>query len=184
MALEEGAAMSGKQVLAGEIVEIPTEYSADYDNVTVNIKVGEQIIQCFRLVGGADLKVGDVITVTGTLKDYKGTKEFDSKCTYIMGEDYATAKQAVVVEKAFALEEGAAMPGIQVLTGEIVEIPTAYSADYDNVTVNIKVGEQVIQCFRLVGGSELAVGDVITVTGYLKNYKGTVEFDSKCTYVK
>ena len=50
--------------------------------------------------------------------------------------------------------------------------------------VNIKVGEYIIQCFRLIGGQDLKVGDIITVTGLLKNYKGTVEFDSKCTYTK
>ena len=76
------------------------------------------------------------------------------------------------------------MNGLQTVTGTITEIPTAYNAEYGNVTVNIQVGEYVVQCFRLIGGEELAVGDVITVTGYLKNYKGTVEFDAKCTYEK
>ena len=40
-----------------------------------------------------------------------------------------------------------------------------------------------IMCYRLAGeGAEsLAVGDTITVTGILKNYKGTIEFDAGCT---
>ena len=91
---------------------------------------------------------------------------------------------AEVVEKAFALEDGATMKGTQVLRGEIVEIPSAYSADYKNITVNIKIGERIIQCFRLKGGEDLKVGDVITVTGTIKNYGGTIEFDKGCTYVK
>ena len=185
-ALGEGEAMTGVQVLRGEIVEIPTAYNSEYDNVTVNIQVGEQIIQCFRLKGGSELVVGDVITVTGTLKNYKGTVEFDAKCTYSKDLSIEEAKQEAVLAKAFELGEGEAMTGTQILRGEIVEIPTAYNAEYGNVTVNIKVGvnEQIVQCFRLKGGEELVVGDVITVTGNLKNYKGTVEFDAKCTYVK
>ena len=40
-----------------------------------------------------------------------------------------------------------------------------------------------IQCYRLAGegAADLAVGDTITVTGTIKNYKGTIEFDKGCT---
>ena len=41
-----------------------------------------------------------------------------------------------------------------------------------------------IQCYRLTGGADLSEGDTITVTGMIKNYKGTIEFDKGCTYVK
>ena len=183
-ALEDGATMKGTQVLRGEIVEIPSAYSADYKNITVNIKIGDKVIQCFRLKGGEDLKVGDVITVTGTIKNYGGTIEFDKGCTYSKDMSVEEAKQLLTAEKAYALENGATMKGTQVLRGEIVEIPSAYSADYKNITVNIKVGERIIQCFRLKGGEDLKVGDVITVTGIIKNYNGTVEFDKGCTYSK
>jgi hypothetical protein len=46
--------------------------------------------------------------------------------------------------------------------------------------------EYKIQCYRLTGegANTLAVGDVITVNGMLKNYKGTIEFDKGCTIVK
>ena len=39
-----------------------------------------------------------------------------------------------------------------------------------------------IVCYRLKGdgAKDLAVGDVITVTGIIKNYKGTIEFDAGC----
>jgi hypothetical protein len=37
-------------------------------------------------------------------------------------------------------------------------------------------------CYRLSGegAADLQVGDTITVTGILKNYKGTIEFDAGC----
>ena len=183
-ALAEGESITGKQVLRGTIVEIATEYSEKYDNITVNLQVGESVIQCFRLAGGADLAVGDEITVTGIIKNYKGTVEFDAKCTYSKTLSVEEAKQLVVMEKAFALAEGETMTGKQVVRGTIQEITTEYSEKYDNITVTLQVGDYVITCFRLAGGNDLAVGDTITVTGIIKNYKGTVEFDAKCTYEK
>ena len=193
-ALAEGKAMNGKQVLAGTITKIDTAYSTEYKNITVTIKVDgakddEHNIQCFRMVGGEDLAVGDHIVVTGVLKNFKGTIEFDSKCTYSKTASIAEAKGLVVLEQAFALAEGKAMNAKTQLTGTIVKIDTAYSTEYKNITVTIKVDgakddEHNIQCFRMVGGEDLAVGDHITVTGLIKNFKGTVEFDSKCTYVK
>ncbi len=72
------------------------------------------------------------------------------------------------------------------LTGTIASIDTKYNSQFGNITVTINVGSEnyPIQCFRLVGGEDLAVGDTITVTGVLKNYDGKIEFDAKCTYVK
>ena len=72
------------------------------------------------------------------------------------------------------------------ITGVIVAIPTAWSDEYQNITVNMVAGgleDYVIQCFRLTGegAKDLKEGDEITVTGILKNYKGTVEFDKGCT---
>lgn len=183
-ALEEGEALVGTQVLRGEIVEIPTAYDEKYGNITVNIKVGEQIVQCFRLIGGQELKVGDVITVAGNLKNYKGTVEFDAKCTYSKDMTVDEMKQAKTLEAAFALGEGEVLSGRRVVCGTIDEIATAYDEKYGNISVWLKVGEQRIEAYRLIGGSELKVGDVITVTGNIKNYKGTVEFDAKCTYTK
>ena len=187
-ALEEGKALNGKSVLKGKVTEIVTEYSDEYKNITVNMEVQGQTIQCFRLQGeGADkLAVGDEIVVIGTLKNYKGTVEFDAKCEFSKEMTVDEAKQAVTLEKAFALEEGKALNYMSQLTGTITEIPTAYSDEYKNVTVNIEVQGQTVQCFRLQGegADKLAVGDVITVTGTLKNYKGTVEFDAKCTFTK
>ncbi len=183
-ALAEGESMSGTQVLSGKITEIKTAYDEKYGNITVNMDVAGKTIQAFRLLGGQDLKVDDVITVTGNIKNYKGTVEFDAKCTYVMGQQLEEAKDALVMEKAYALAEGEAMSGIQELKGKITEIKTAYDEKYGNITVNMEVAGKTIQAFRLLGGQDLKVDDVITVSGIIKNYKGTVEFDAKCTYTK
>ena len=185
-ALADGEAMKGVQVLVGTIVAIPTVYSADYNNITVNIQPlgDERVVQCYRLAGGAELKEGDTITVIGNIKNYKGTIEFDKACRYVDGELYASVKTLM---KAYDLDEGKALEGARQVTGTIVSIPSAYSEQYGNITVNIQVGgldDYIIQCYRLTGGADLQVGDTITVSGIIKDYKGTKEFDKNCTYTK
>ena len=185
-ALADGEAMKGLQVLVGTIVAIPTVYSADYNNITVNIQPlgDERIVQCYRLAGGAELKEGDVITVVGNIKNYKGTIEFDKACRYLDDRAYGSVK---TLFKAYELEDGKALEGARKITGTIVAIPSAYSEQYGNITVNLQVGgleEYIIQCYRLTGGADLEIGDTITVSGIIKNYKGTIEFDKNCTYEK
>ena len=186
--LEAGLAMEEPQRLYGTIIRIPTPYSEQYGNITVDIQVGDladQPIQCYRLSGDgvADLKVGDKITVEGIIKNYKGTIEFDKGCVLVgMGE---IASQKAVLDAAYALSDGAAMPNPTALEGEIIKIDTPWSPDYKNITVTIVCDgktEQPIMCYRLSGeGAEtLAVGDKIAVYGSIKNYKGTIEFDKGC----
>ena len=189
--LEDGLAMEEAQRLYGTVIRIPTPWSEDYKNITVDIQIGDladQPIQCYRLSGegAADLKVGDKITVEGILKNYKGTIEFDKGCVLVgYGE---IASQKAVLDAAYALSDGAAMPSLTALEGEIITIDTAYSPDYKNITVTIVCDgktEQPIMCYRLAGeGAEtLAVGDKIAVYGSIKNYKGTIEFDKGCQLI-
>lgn len=190
--LEEDAALEGTLRLFGTIVSIDTPFSAEYNNITVTIAVKgmeEYPVQCYRLSGeGADkLAEGDAITVEGSIKNYKGTIEFDKGCVLVgMGE---FIDQSKLLENAYALEEDAAMVTATALKGVVSSIDTPYSDEYKNITVTIVVGglnDYAIQCFRLSGegADKLAEGDVITVTGAIKNYKGTVEFDAGCTFVK
>lgn len=187
-ALEDGQALESACSLFGTVTSIDTEWSDEYGNITVTIAVSgheDRPVQCYRLTGeGAkDLKEGDTVTVAGIIKNYKGTVEFDAGCKLIPNDAYSSVKVAL---SGYRLQEGEAQDTAKTLTGTIVAIPTEYSADYKNITVNLVVAgleDYVVQCYRLAGeGAEnLAVGDTITVTGTLKNYKGTVEFDAGCT---
>ena len=187
-ALDTDAAMTKAQRLFGKVISIDTAWSDEYQNITVTIQVGEladQPIQCFRLTGeGAkDLKEGDEITVEGILKNYQGTVEFDKGCVLVPVDSVASVKAVIA---GYALAEDAAMTSESTITGVIVAIPTAWSDEYQNITVNMVAAgleDYVIQCYRLTGegAKDLKEGDEITVTGILKNYKGTVEFDKGCT---
>ena len=189
-AVQDGNAMPYPTALMGEIIRIPTAWSEEYKNITVDIVcdgLEEMPIQCYRLTGegAADLKVGDVIGVFGTIKNYKGLIEFDKGCQLIPAE---SAKDVRTVLGAYNLQDGDAETTAKTLTGTIIRIPTAWSPDYKNITVDMEIAglaDYPIQCYRLSGegADTLAEGDVITVTGTLKNYKGTIEFDKGCQLV-
>ncbi len=192
-ALESGDSLPYTASLTGEIVSIDSEYNDSYGNITVTIAVEgkeDKPIQCFRMTGGSELAVGDVITVTGTLKNWNGTIEFNSGCTYVPYEAPVVppTNPQEIMDAANALEPGESLPYESTLTGTISEINTDYSEQYQNITVTISVdgtdGESIM-CFRMKGdgAADLAVGDKITVTGNITNYNGTVEFNSGCTFV-
>ena len=198
--LENGEYLSDgyKYTLTGEIISIESVYSEQYKNVSPIIAIegvdGKPIL-CYRLKGeGADvIKIGDTITVTGKIKNYNGKIEFDSGCTldsYVPGEPeviiYETPEE--IVNAAYELDTGATLSAghLYTLTGVITSIDTAYSEQYGNITVTIQVGDmtdKLMKCFRMKGegAADLKVGDTITVTGVIKNYNGTVEFDAGCT---
>ncbi|MBO7658979.1 MAG: LPXTG cell wall anchor domain-containing protein [Clostridia bacterium] len=201
-ALEKGDYLKGTYTLTGKITEVVTEFSSEYNNVTV-VMVCEGYDQypvtCYRLKGeGADvIGVNDTITVTGSLKRYNDTYEFDQGCnldSYTKGEAPATGgteptptptTTEEILKALYALEKGKALEGTYTLTGKVTEVVTEYSEEYQNVTVNMVCegyDQYPVQCFRLAGdGADIiGVNDTITVTGTLKRYNDTYEFDKGC----
>ncbi len=97
----------------------------------------------------------------------------------------ALSSPADILEAAYALSNGEFLEGEHTLTGTITYIVDRYSEKYSNISVNMVVSGQEhrpIQCYRLTGNDceHIAVGDVITVTGRIQNYKGTIEFAEDC----
>ena len=109
--------------------------------------------------------------------------------TFVLKESNAIPASAIL-DAAYALGAGETLAGgPHTLTGEIISIDTPWDSGYKNITVTIVCGGDTarpMKCYRLQGeGAEhLAVGDTITVTGTIKNYNGTIEFDAKCNLDK
>ncbi len=209
-ALADGEQLPEEVSLTGKVIKIDTPYNEQYKNISVTIEIpgaADKPILCYRLGGEdvAQIALGDTITVTGIIKNYGGTIEFIAGCSLddrIPGENEAPVAPTdpkEIVDAAFALEKGASLPYMATLTGTITEIVTLYDEQYKNITVNIEVegtdGKKIIECYRLKGeGAEnLAVGDVIAVTGQLTRYYKAatedkpeldkIEFTSGCTFV-
>jgi len=196
-ALEEDQAMEEPGVLIGVVTMINTPYDEGYQNLTCTIVVEDMTdrpIKCYRLkgVGAENVAVGDTIAVSGILKNYGGTIEFDAGCVLIeliksdLPDVEAPADPMQIIQDAYALEAGTSLSYSATLTGTITSVDTPYDAGYQNVTVTMAVTgaeDKPIKCYRLKGegADRLAVGTVITVTGILMNYNGTVEFAQGCT---
>lgn len=89
-AVAAGIAGTGEDgtMVYGQITKIGTAYSADYKNITVTITDSTGNIDCFRLKGGEDLKVGDYILVTGKPSAHKGAAQMAAGATYISNGIY------------------------------------------------------------------------------------------------
>lgn len=198
-ALKSGDSLGQEVTLTGMVTSIPDAYSADFQNITVNIKVNDKTLKCYRMKGnGVDkIGVGDTITVKGYITNYSGNVQFGQGCE--MTKRVAGSASNVQIEKdqakiladAFSLAPGKQLSYEAQLTGTITKIATEYSSQYKNITVIIKVGDKELKCYRMkgTGAENLKEGDVITVTGTIKNYQHSsgdceVEFDAGCTFTK
>ena len=193
-ALAPGQSLPYESRLIGKVIAIDKIYDASYDNISVVIAVEgaeDMPILCYRMKGEGieNILVGNIITVTGTIKNYEGTIEFDSGCVCEKIEKgdaiEAPTDPGEILKAAYALADGASLPYQTTLTGTVTAITAPYDANYGNISVEIVVdgyAQYPILCYRLKGDGveEIAIDDLITVTGMIKNYKGTIEFDTGC----
>ncbi len=77
------------------------------------------------------------------------------------------------------------MPYDYSTVGIVASIGTAYSSQYDNISITIQdeteVGKQ-LYCFRLAGGETLKVGDKIKVTGAIGTHSSAWQYTAGATY--
>ncbi len=188
--LAEDAKLDYTATLTGKVTAVNDLYSAEFQNITVTIQVSgreSKPIKCFRMKGNGIDKIakGDTITVTGILKNHKGTIEFDTGCTMDKRVSGGGKVETVltdpkqIVDAAFKLAQNQEMAYDVTLTGQVEYIETPYSSDYDNISVYFKVEGKSILCYRMKGNgvANIKAGDKITVTGRIKNHYGTVEFN-------
>jgi len=174
-----------EEKLAAIIAKMSTEVTADFDldaTATWVVTSGSAIVieNGKAIVTRPAAADGDAtVVLTATLNG--ASKEVTITVKALPAPDET---EEDIVNAAFALAEGESLPDTKSLTGVIVDIVTPYSTQFSNITVNIKLYEKVIQCFRLKGegANLLVIGDKIKVIGTIKNHNGTVEFDAGCTF--
>ena len=191
--LNPGESFSGKHYITGSIRTIDKAYTAA-DGLTATLVLDYMMgwpVQCVNIKGlDADkLKIGDKITVMGTVsKAADGTVKMGPDCDFIPIVLPATVNAAdnnTVMTYASKLLPGQRMVDDTILTGLVTSIDSAYRAQYDNVTLTIKVGDKYIQCYRLKGddAATVQVGDTIIVGGFIMNYNGNLQFIEGCKFV-
>ncbi len=201
-ALGKNESLSYIAQLTGKVLQVE-EYNEKYGSVTLTFKVGDTTIECYQMKGnGTDkVKANDTITVKGVIKNYyyegatKGKIEFAwheasgtevtlTKLVASAAQDLSTPEK--ILAAAFALKDGESLQKDVTLTGKVVDIEVPYDSAFENVTLNITVNNKKIKCYRMKGNGvdKVKEGDTITVTGKIKNYQGTVEFDTGCQMTK
>ena len=198
-ALGKGESLPYQSRLIGKIISIDAIWTDEYQNITVTIAVEgaeDMPIKCYRMKATENtvetiknLLVGNIITVTGTLKNYEGTIEFDAGCLLEKVEKgdavEALTDPGEILKAAYALAKGESLPNPATLTGTVIEIDSPYDPNYGNISVVIEVEgypQYPMLCYRLkgTGVDEIAVDDLITVSGIIKNYNGKIEYDAGC----
>ena len=152
-ALANGESLPYQSRLIGKIVSIDSIWNDEYQNITVTIEVEgaeDMPIKCYRMKGNdntitviKDLKVGNIITVLGILKNYEGTIEFDAGCILEKVEKGdavdAPTDPGEILKAAYALKKNEALPYQATLTGRVIEIDSPYDPNYGNISVVIEV---------------------------------------------
>lgn len=93
-----------------------------------------------------------------------------------------SAADKQLVDRAFGLARGDKIEGVT-LTGVVTD-SQGYAAGYGNATFDLQVqgtsGAKTIYCYRVkpadASRPEVAVGDRLSLSGTIQNYKGTIEF--------
>lgn len=107
------------------------------------------------------------VFIDGTEVELPGVTDVEVNDNMTPSEANAAATQ---------LQSGAVSSNKAGVIGYVSKIATAYSSQYDNITIYMSDNqdtEETFYVYRMKGGETLKVGDKIKVTGNLTNYKGT-----------
>ena len=176
-------------------IKFATVTFGEVENGTLTVKDGTADVAT-----GASVKVGTVLTITATANSgYKVSAVkvngaaitgntytvLDTDTAVVITVETAVYTQEDIVNDAYKLAEGEEL-GEFTLTGVIISAEE-YNTKYSSITVVIVVEgltDKPIKCYgmKVENADSVAVNDTITVTGTIKNYNGTVEFDANCTY--
>ena len=158
-----------KVEVSGTVCAINTAWSDSYGNISVTIVDAEgNELYVYRMK--TNVALGDVITVKGAMGTYNGRQIAAGSTATITGHDSSYDYKELSIEEAIAVADNTNV----IVTGTVVKINTAYSSNYKNISVTISDdnGTQ-LYIYRLAGGSDLAVGDIITIKGAMATYSGS-----------
>ena len=176
-ALEHNTSTTDSYIIIGTVAEITSAYSEQYKNVTFTVTDGTNTIIIFRynLDDAATIEAGDSIAIAAPIKKYND--DIEAVATFVK-LDITSLKDAADAGVAGNGADGT------MIYGTVKEITSAYSEQYNNITITLTDGTNDLSCYRLAGGADIAVGDYLLVTGTPSAYKGTAQMAQGATYNK
>ncbi|MCR5457577.1 MAG: LamG domain-containing protein [Clostridiales bacterium] len=166
-----------------EVTTVETTAAQTTEKTTTEVTTTAEVTTATEKVTTEETTTAEVTTATEKVTTEETTTEETTTAVVIDPND-----PSAILTAAYALADGEALTGEFTLEGVVTKVGTAYSEQYKNVTFTIVVeGEEArpIDAYRAKGegADTVKVGDTVKVTGKIKNYKGTIEFDSGCTMV-
>ncbi len=154
--------------VSGTVCAINTAWSDSYGNITVTIVDAEgNELYVYRLA--TNVALGDIITIKGAMATYNGRQIGAGATAEITGHDESYDYTEMTIKEALAAEDNTNV----IVTGTVVKINTAYSSSYNNISITISDDEgNTLYIYRLAGGSDLALNDIITIKGAMATYNG------------
>ena len=161
--------------------------SGSFELPTAGTTYPDVAIEWAIVEGTCAVKSGNTVTVTAG----ETTATATLKATFKVNNESTTKEftitavpnnAAAIVAAAYALPTGQQFATNATLTGVITSVDEAFNTEHNNITVTMMVENKAIKCYRMGGNGadKLAKGYTITVSGIIKNFNGTKEFDTGC----
>ena len=162
------AAKGETVTITGVVSNVYNVWSTQYNNMSFYVSDGTNQILVYQI--GLNAKIGYEVTVTGEIDEYNGTKQIKKGAT---GEILSTDLPAggeMSVEQALKAGLGA----IVTVSGKVTEIDSEWSTQFNNMSFYVSDGTNKILVYR--AGTQVVVGDLVTVTGSIGTHRGVNQF--------
>ncbi|MCI6525199.1 MAG: Ig-like domain-containing protein, partial [Bacilli bacterium] len=122
--------------VTGTISKITTAFSSEHGNISFNISDGTSEFLVYRAVATSETQflVGDTVVVSGTLTNYRGTKEFAANCV-------ATTKARGTTTITVTGAENATVTGLSETAENGTPISFTVTANEGYVLSSVKAGD-------------------------------------------
>ena len=163
-------------------MELLLSYSFYWDSITVVLTDGNIVHEheyTSEVVAPTCEDKGYTLHTCACGESYKDTSVNATGHNFVEGV-CATCELALVNTTVAGANELAKGTWV-VVTGTVIKIDSAWSEQYKNITVTIADGDSTLYLYRL--STNVAVGDIITVTGKVDEYNGSKQIAQGATAV-
>ena len=171
-------AKDGKKVEVSGTVSVASVWNSSYGNMNVTIVDADgNELYVYRLA--TEVKLGDIITVKGAMATYNGNRQIAQGGTAeITGHDSSYDYTEMPLTEALAAADNTNVK----VTGTVVKINSSWNSTYGNMSVTISDDDgNTLYVYRLA--TEVALNDIITVSGSMYTYNGARQINEGATAV-
>ncbi len=173
---EAVAAEDGTEVVvSGTVTLVNDGWNDNFGNMNVTISDDSgNKLYIYRLA--TQVALGDVITVTGKMGTYSGTRQIAQGATAVITGHVEIVPEytEMTIPEVLAADDST----LVIVKGTVTEVETAWTGSYANVTISDDLGNK-LYIYKLA--TEVVLGDVVIVTGAVGSYNGSKQIAAGAT---